>query len=92
MLKNINNNSEISKTINFFTLSELIKLSYTERSTKKTDMITIKNNNIINIQHIVTKRYVYTENINKISNTNSKSISNSNKSKIISKERKTYNE
>ena len=35
LLNNINNNSEISKTINFFTLSELIKLSYTERNTKK---------------------------------------------------------
>ena len=35
LLNNINNNSDVSKTIKFFTLSELIKLSYTERNTKK---------------------------------------------------------
>ena len=89
LLKNINSNHEISKTINFFTLSELIELSNNEKNTVKTFNKTNKNKMTQNIHDLAAKRNVDTENINTICNTYSKSKNFTNQFKIILKERKS---
>ena len=89
LLNNINNNSYVGKTIKFFTLSELIKLSKNEKNSEKIVKKTNQNKITLSIHDLVAKNNADTENINAICNTYSISKNFTNQFKIILKDRKS---